>query len=482
MKNISNLGILVGALVCAVCLTACDAPELADAGPQSSFWVNLNLGTDIKSSYRVARIFLIGANGEKIGSSFGESDGTYKVVIPEKYTKEPQMFTVQFTRQSSFLDAIPGLQQNPMALEMLKSFYFTTPKPTSIPETTGATITLESVEKTDNTTPKPINVEDLKIGFAEQSEDILNNVDNLPPLYKIELKTSKLNEYIQGEGYRPFVGLVTLPNEPLDIDPMILSIDPTKYIGYSGAEEWYLVLNDKTYGEGDTLRIWLIFTSSDPNKFPRVYYKNIVLPDQLGLIVIEPHFAGIPVTESLFKQVLTTIPASGSNPISKYSMLTSAESYVLIASSYNCDDGNWTADGIFRHFRGEFRGAGFKVTNVILDTISTVNMGLFKLTSDQDRKFVDNEYRPAQIEDLNIEIIQVQTGPALASHVGGLVGFASGKSEITNVNVVNVLASGTLSTTSGIYVGGIAGRLSNDASIASCTFAPPLLPLYGSRF
>jgi hypothetical protein len=420
----------------------------ADLDPEEesvfSFWVKLKLSPEIPMRYQVVRVYLSGENAEKIGISAGPFDGSrFKITVPQKYKNTEQRFTIEFTRKTSYLDQIPEISKYPVVMGILKAFYYTTPDKddagdplplVELPDTGG------EIELPDNNLGSLITVDELNMGYGEQSRDILANIPGLPPMFKVELNQAGVQQYTTA-GYRAYVGLAVKPETPID---RILEasggmhINPNDFEGFCGGDDWYLILKENTsLKKGDPVRIWIIFTHE--NLLPRLYYEDVEngLPDVFSVITLTPVFAGLPISNLVFAALLVPSgPWSGKN-----------DSFVMISPCNYSSTWIPTA-GIFTGFTGEFRGAGFSVT------------GLNFAASSDDYGFFSSVTNGI-ISDVSINIGSYTSGAA--SNLGGAAGRASGTTQIRNVHVTGALLSGASNT------GGIAGYAEPSVTVEDCT-------------
>lgn len=259
---------------------------------QSVFFCRIDYHEDVSQRYHAERLFISGPDGQKTGMALNNLNTRFKIVIPKSYVGKDCNFTIEFSRGSSFLDSIPELKANPLALGILKAFYYTTPVeyPYVIPENGGELI-IKARDK-NNGDEGPIKIEDLKMGYSDQSEDILSNMTNIPPLYKLEINQDAVS-VLTSVGWRAYMGIAQLPSDPSFSLLNFLNLDPNNYAGFAGGEDWYLVLNDKTLGVGDPLRLTLIYTKS--NSLPKFAEKTINLPQVFQNISLNISSADFPI-------------------------------------------------------------------------------------------------------------------------------------------------------------------------------------------
>ncbi|GMO22615.1 MAG: hypothetical protein LBG79_04460 [Spirochaetaceae bacterium] len=262
------------------------SPILESVPGQMDFWCTVNTNDDIKSRYIIERVFMSDKEGVKVGMMLGPLGERFKIIVPKELEGKQCSFTVEFARESSFLDEMDVLKDQQLALNILKSFFYTTPEDClfTVPENGGE---LE-VSAFETGTARAIEIKDLTMGHSRHSIDVLSNIINLPPIYKIEIFDNNL---IGGSmGYSPYIGFATVP--PVEIRRSdLLIIDPNRYTGFCIGDDWYLVLNDKTKKEGDPVTITLIWTK--PDSIPKRYKTDISLPAAFGTIVLRPNFLEI---------------------------------------------------------------------------------------------------------------------------------------------------------------------------------------------
>jgi hypothetical protein len=507
MGYIKKVGLTFLAVGCALLFSTCNTPssekDTSDGDSSGTldgetgkiaFWVKLNLSDDVIAKYQVVRAFIVNDDSAQIGNTSGPFSDRFKITVPEEYAETEQRFIVEFLRVNSPLDEIVQLQQFPIALGILKAFYYEIPNDTIaekplVPPPGGELVLPPDGE---------IKTADLKMGYGPKSIDILQNIPNLPKLYKIDLDLTDTGivPYI-ADWYRAQLGVVTKissAGEPagLGIDPMSSTLfDPNTVAGVCGGDDWYMVMTDTTLKKDDRVRIWVIFTNSP---MPRLYYKDIQLPDDFGTIPLKPNFAAIPIINEGYFQLMLLASGihSGINfdlP-APFDVLTSSESYVLTKSKYDFSTNPalpvslpssiplpplhpWnpyptitigvpiSTSDIFSNFSGRFDGAGYRITGlhytISSGTALPANYGFFAGTSGAD------------IVNVNLEISSASGEVAAGWYLGGLVGKAGN----TTVDTVSVTGPSLVldgkAQSGNTHVGGIAGVTNNFNSITNFT-------------
>ena len=439
------------AVLAALMSAACSAAGSTDEPEEVTYWVELNLSPEIRVKYTVRRVFLLGPNGEKIGNSLGPFNDRFKVIVPAKYVGTAQRFSVEFSRETSYLDDILKEEEFQTALAILKSFHYSTSPAEQdlvlLPEDRSQVILLPPMPASG---PQPvINEGNMSMGYSEQSKDILANIPNIPPMFPVAMNPTTKMQYYFDNSYRAYVGFLTHRNDAVTLKNG--QIDPTDYLGFAGGDDWYLVLQNKNaVREGDPARLWLIYTH--PSAAPRLYYEDIIIPELFATITVKPDFAGIPIDSALFQALATgVIPIS--NP--------ETESYTFISKVNNAGalpppfaSLPWPiSTSIFNGpFKGEIHGGGFKVTGLNLDATQANNGFVRELT----QRTPSQGYALAGvIADLNLEISSV-TG-STGTNLGGVAGYVHDAAAL--IKGVNVTGIPNMLDTKATNVGGIAGKV-----------------------
>jgi hypothetical protein len=447
MGYIEDMGKMAALAALAVVMgAACSAAGGGESTNEITYWVELKLAPEIKVKYTVRRVFILGPGGEKVGNSLGPFNGRFKVILPAKYAGTAQRFSVEFSRETSFLDDLLKDESYQTALAILKSFHYSTsPDPDDLvplPEDRSQVIVLPQDPGA------VIDENNISMGYSEQSKDILANMPNIPPMFPVAFHPGANMQYYADNGYRANVGFVTHITDELQLGSG-QSIDPTKYLGFAGGDDWYLILQSKALKEGDPLRMWILYTHE--SKSPRLYYQNIVLPALFSVITVQPSFAGLPIDRSLFQLL-----AIGALPIAD----KESESYTFVSREYNAGalpppfaTSVWPiSSSIFNGiFKGEIHGGGFKVTGLKLDATQPNNGFVRELT---DRS-VSTYTFAGVIDDLVLQIASVSgLGGA---NLGGVAGYVHGSALISNINVTGtqlLMLDGKAAN-----AGGIAGKV-----------------------
>jgi hypothetical protein len=475
-----------------------------------AFWVKLKLDDEIIAKYKYTRVIIINDDGAKIGTSSGPFDdgngnARFKITVPEDYEGTAQRFVVEFMRDPSPLDDLAILQAVPIAVGILKAFYYEIPNDTltikPIVPAPGGELLLPPA-------PDAIGTADLKMGYSPKSIDILRNIPNLPNLYKInlDLTDAGITPYIS-QWYRTQFGVITRISEDgtpegFDIDPTSSTLfNPNNVAGICGGDDWYMVLNDMSLKKGDMVRVWVIFTNSVGNPMPRLYYADIMLPDPFDTITLTPSFAAIPIiNESYFRLMLiaggihTGINFDLPTP---FDALTPAESYVLTQRTYNFSMNPtlpvsfpssinlpplhpWNpypevaiyplpaaaTSEIFSNFQGRFDGGNYAITGLeyALGTSLNKDYGFFAKTSG------------AEICNMNLEIESASGELANGKYLGGLVGKAASNTGGAHTTIDNVTVRSPVyhildrkAEGGRPYTGGIAGWTDYPAGITRST-------------
>jgi hypothetical protein len=498
---------LAAALFCTACSATGGNENDNENDPGEAFWVKLSLSDDVIAKYKVVRALIIDDEGAKIGESSGPfADGNgnnrFKITVPEKYAGTEQRFVVEFQRENSPLDSIVALRDYPIALGIMKAFYYQIPEP--VP-------TSDEDESEDAPVPpvKPvvpaaggelllpldgeIKTSDLQMGYGPKSIDILMNIPGLPNLYKIDLDLSDVTSYI-AERYRTQFGVVTKISSDGEPDGLEIDItsstlfNPNTVAGVCGGDDWYMVMNDSTIKEGDMVRIWVIFTKT--NSMPRLFYKDVKLLEPFATMILKPKFAAIPIADESYFQLMLLADMGLPAP---FNVLTADESYVLIKGGYDFSTtpelpvslpGGISAPSlhpwnpyptitivplspvstsdIFSNFSGRFDGAGYCIRNLDYSgpTGYNNNYGFFANTAG------------AEILNVNLEIKNAEGSVGSAYYLGGLVGWAGSRqvgaplytTVYTTINDVNITGSSSNMLDahgSPNHVGGIAGLTNN---------------------
>jgi hypothetical protein len=306
----------------------------------------------------------------------------------------------------------------------------------------------------------------LNMGYGPKSIDILQNIPNLPNLYKLEidLNNPNISQYI-ADNYRTNLGVIST----IDVDGKYnglqvnindpLRVDTKSVSGICGGDDWYMVVTDKSLKKDDTVRIWVLFTKT--GAMPRFFYTDIVLPEPFETIHIEPDFAAIPIVdESFFRLMLMAHIQDTTQSINQFlpapfNVFTNTEHYVLTKKEYDFSKyhpmpasapglsvrglsitapllSSWdptpkqtisgsievlTSD-IFSDFNGIFDGANYTITGLkyMPQSASVIaNFGFFGRVSD------------GTVKNLNLVIADVSDAGVASSvlNFGGLAGQTS---------------------------------------------------------
>jgi hypothetical protein len=490
---------------------------------EMAFWVRLNLDAEIIAKYKVSRAFVTNEEFAMIGSSTGPFDDgnghkRLKVVVPENLVGTEQNFIIEFTREASPLDAIDALKPFPIALGILKSFYYVMPGyPNPTQDGAADKQLLIPAAGTEIQIPadgQEITLGQLKMGYGPKSISILKNIPDLPNLYKIELDLISPNEEMAkliGEGYRSKLGLLTATdvdgkydgfdinisdiNSMGNLEDLLFESDNVK--GICGGDDWYMVMTDFSLKKGDNVRVWVIFTQAS-NPLPRLFYIDMLLPEPFDTIVIKPEFAAIPIADTTFFQMMLMANFQGQPPLSgnllpsPFDTFTAEEHYILIKKEYDFSKtstislniGNgintppvspWdptpmqsissvtiqTSD-IFSNFKGIFDGASYTIKNIsYLPQSSSLieNFGLFGEIS-------------GTVKNLNLVIADVSD--AGASH--GVINFGGLGGKATNAVIEEISVTSDAppylfndNLAAGTRMGGIVGFKDTASTISGAT-------------
>lgn len=507
MKSVLvRLGIIIAGCVLALSVVSCDAVAAFASGDKNdgdkaeledgkfSFYVVPRFNVEVTNRYTARSVVPIGDDGEQIGTSFGPFDDKFKVVIDESYKGKALTFIVELERSASPLDGVEALKNFPLAVSILKSFHYVTPndKKITVPGP-GETVYLPN-DKPDSDADSKIYITDLVMGHSEGSKQILENIPNLPPLYKVELVQNNVSSYT-ARGYRAYIGFLTLSGKGLRLNSFAGSnADSEGYAGFCAGDDWYMIVQDPNLSPGDSARIWIVYTHA--TEMPRLYYQNVVLPGLFGTVVVTPTYAAIPVDKDTLKWL--TLP-QGTPDISNFlppglnvpnvSAPSSDDSYVLISETYDISRAQspWGCTGIFENFSGKFYGGGYEINEMLFSPKKSTRptyYGLFMIARESGQKDQAGVSIPTVIADVNLNIDRIDangTAENNATFVGGICGNALGLVDFTN-NYINVRTpSDWTSNIGAASVGYIAGQIeAASRGIGNRTDTMSATPAYGA--
>ncbi|GHU40682.1 hypothetical protein FACS1894190_07880 [Spirochaetia bacterium] len=248
MGNIVNIRIGLGfAVLTLLALAGCDDPQgkFTDPGPDMSFKVVVNLDPSIRSKFNVVDVFMIenpatnpsaspGATADaKLGRSEGPFSGnSFTVTVPESYYKDgiELIYNVEFQRKKSGFEEVESIKKIPLALNLLKSRYWT--KLDTIPPP-GGTHTLD--------VPDDAN---LVLGYSPGSYQ-LSDIPGLPLIYFVDINETA----IASMGFKVKMAVASLPSDNI-ANPIGMALEEL---------DWGMILDTASYTPGDPFRIWFIY-------------------------------------------------------------------------------------------------------------------------------------------------------------------------------------------------------------------------------